>query len=113
MKLQIYDSNLFIGQSYFFHDGSKNFSIFQPILNTFTMATSLTETIVALQSKKESIWKKEKIRPLTTSNNSLSPELKWDYSRIRLEFKKKLLKTRQSNFYSKKCTKFIYCLWIR
>ena len=76
MKLQIYDSNLFTGQSYFFHDGLKNCLLFQPILNTFTMTTSLTETTVALQSKKESIWKNEKIRPLTTSNNSISPELK-------------------------------------
>ena len=82
MKLQIYDSNLVIGQSYFFHDGSKNFLIFQPILNTFTLPTIFTETIVVWQSKNELIWKNEKVRPPTISNNSLSPELKWYYSRI-------------------------------
>ena len=47
VKLQTYDSSLYIGQSYFFNDGSQNFLLLQPILNTFTMHTVLAETIVA------------------------------------------------------------------
>ena len=43
--------SLFIGQSYFINEGSQNFLIFQPILNTFTMPAGLTETIVAWESK--------------------------------------------------------------
>ena len=34
-KLQTYESNLFIGQSYFGNNGSQNFLIFQAILKNF------------------------------------------------------------------------------
>ena len=40
--MQTHDSNLFIGQIFFFNDGSQNFLTFQP---------GPTETIVAWQSK--------------------------------------------------------------
>ena len=50
-----------------------NFLIFQPILNTFTMTSSLKKRTVAWQSTGLSI---EQIRPPNTSNNSLSPKLK-------------------------------------
>ena len=53
-------SSLFIGQSYFFNDGSQNFKIFQLILNTFTVPADLTEKNVAWQSKGSS---NERIRP--------------------------------------------------
>ena len=46
-KLQTYESSLFIYQSYFFNDESQSFLICQPILNTFTVFTGLTETIIA------------------------------------------------------------------
>ena len=35
----------------FFNDGSQNFLIFQPILNTFTMFAGLIESIIARQPK--------------------------------------------------------------
>ena len=50
-KCQIYDSSIFIGQSYVFNDGSQNFLIFQPMLKTFTMISALSEKIIRWQSK--------------------------------------------------------------
>ena len=64
--------SLFICQSYFSNDGSQNFLKFQPILNSLAMPTGLTETIVAWEPKG---LPKEKIRSLTTANNSLSPKM--------------------------------------
>ena len=72
VKLETYDSSFFY-QSYFFNDGSQNFLIFQPILNTFMMSAGLTETIAVWQSNGLS---NEEIRPPTTPNNRLSPKLK-------------------------------------
>ena len=40
----------------------------------------------------------EKIRPPTTSDNSLSPKLKWHNSRIRVEFKGSCLKQDRMTF---------------
>ena len=37
MKLQIYDSVLFIVQCYFINDGSKNFLIYQTIFGSFAV----------------------------------------------------------------------------
>ena len=52
VKIQTYYLSLFFFvQSYFFNNGAQNFFIFQAILNTFTMSTGITETIVAWQSK--------------------------------------------------------------
>ena len=45
-KLQTYDSSLFVDQSYFMNNGSQNFLIFQPIINTFTILAGNTDTIV-------------------------------------------------------------------
>ena len=89
MKLETYDSSLFIGQSYFVNDASQNFLIFKPISNTFARPAGLTETIVAWQSK---VLSNEKTRPPTTSNNSLSPKQKRNYSKIRVKFKGSCLK---------------------
>ena len=51
MKLQTYDSSLFIGQSYFINNGLVNFLISQPIFNNFVMSAGNIETIVTRQSK--------------------------------------------------------------
>ena len=95
VKLQTYNLSLFIGQSYFFNDGSQNFFIFQPILNTFTKPVGLTKTIVVWQSKGLS---NVKIRTPTTWNNSLSPKMKWYNSKIRVEFKGSFLKQDKVSF---------------
>ena len=44
-KLQKFDSNLFIGQSYFSNDESQNLSLFEPIYKTFTTLSGLPNII--------------------------------------------------------------------
>ena len=85
VKLQTYDSSLYIGQSYFFNDGPQNFLLFQPILNTFTMHTVLAETIVAWESKALS---NEIIRFYITSDKNIYAKLKWYNSGLQIEFKR-------------------------
>ena len=73
-NLQIHDSSLFIGQSYFGNDGSQNVLIFQAIYKTFKMSACLTKTIVEWESK----WlSNENIEPSITVNHSFSPKLRW------------------------------------
>ena len=53
----------------------------------------------------------EKIKLPITANHSLSPKLVWiNNSGIRVRFKRKLFKTRTSNFYSKKRSEIICSL---
>ena len=42
-KLQTYESNFFIGQSYFGNYGSQNVLIFQPVYKTFTIPARLPD----------------------------------------------------------------------
>ena len=44
-KLQIFDSSLFIGQSYFNNDGAQLYLILQPIYNTISTSSDLPDTI--------------------------------------------------------------------
>ena len=73
-ELQIFDSNLFNGQSYFNNDGAQFFLIFQPIYKT--------------------------ISPYK-ANKTLSPKLIWmSSSKIRLRFKGSCLKQDKASFTS-------------
>ena len=65
LKLQTYDSSLFIGQSYVINDGPQNFLIFQPIYKTLKMSVGLSDTSVEWDSK--GLWN-EKVKPCVTEN---------------------------------------------
>ena len=71
LKKYKHDSSLFIGQSYFFNDGSQCFLLFQPTFNTFTMLAGIAETIVEWESK---VVSNRNINPLIAPNHSLSPK---------------------------------------
>ena len=45
-KIQTFDSNLFIGQSYFNNDGAQLYLIFQPIKKTISTLSGMPETIL-------------------------------------------------------------------
>ena len=70
-KLLTYDSNLFIGQSYFFNDGTQLYFIFQLLYYTLKSLGN-TEKIVSWKSKDLLVGKLT--RPTTTDNN-LSPSI--------------------------------------
>ena len=86
----------------------QNFLIFKPILFTFTIPIGLTETIPALKSK-ELMKKTKKLRSPTSI---ISTKLKWYNSKRRVEFKPSCFKQEKVT-YSRKCSKFIYVLWIK
>ena len=83
MKLQIYYLSLFIGQSYFNIDGAQHYLLFQPIYKIVTTFSGLTYKISEWESKGLS---NEIFTPPYIVNNSLSPKLLWNESRIKLKF---------------------------
>ena len=50
-KIQIFDSSLFIGQSYCNNDGAQLYLIFQPIYKTITTFPGLKDTILEWETK--------------------------------------------------------------
>ena len=106
MKKIRFGLSVFIVQNYFINDMPQNALIFQPIFDSFAMPAGHTETIITWKSKR--LWN-DVIKLLTTANYRLSQKLKCHNSKMR----RKLLKTKQNNFYPKQCSKLIYCLWIK
>ena len=68
-KLKTFDSSYFIGKSHFEEDGTQNDLVFQP-LNKYFKVIINTDYILSGKSKRLSA---ERIKPPTTSDNSLTP----------------------------------------
>ena len=82
--LQIFDSSLFVGQSYISNDGTQLYLIFPPIYKTIKAFSDLRDTISEWESKGLS---NENIMSPYTKSKSLSPKLVWYSSRKKLKFK--------------------------
>ena len=90
IKLETFDSSLFIGQSYFSNDGVQLYLIFQPIYKTITTFSSLKDTFSEWESKELS---NEKFTCPCIANVSVSPKRVWmNNTKIRLKFKGSCLK---------------------
>ena len=77
-QLKTFDSSYFIGKSHFEADGTQKYLVFQPLIKYFKVITN-TDYISSWKSKGLSA---ESIKPPTTSNNSLTPELSYyDYNK--------------------------------
>ena len=87
-KLKTFDSGYFIGKSHFEEDGTQNYLVFQPMYRYFKMITN-TDYILSWKSKGLSA---ESIKPPTTSDNSLIPELSYIDYKIRVKFTGSCLK---------------------
>ena len=88
-KLKTFDSSYFIGKSHFGEDGTQNYLVFQPMYRYFKMITN-TDYISSWKSKGLSA---ESIKPPTTSDNSLTPELNYyDDFKVKVKFTKSCLK---------------------
>ena len=74
-KLKTFDLNYFIGKSHFGEDGTQNCLIFQPIIKYFKVNTIANTHYVS--SWKTKGLSAESIKPPTTSDNSLTPELNY------------------------------------
>ena len=88
-KLKTFDSNYFIGKSYFDEDGTQNYLVFKPLNKYFRLITN-TLSILSWQSKGLST---ETIDPPTTS---LSPLINNVGNKIRVKFDGSYLKSQIS-----------------
>ena len=87
-KLKTFDSNYFIGKSHFNEDGSQNYLVFQSMYRYFKIITN-TDYISSWKCKGLSA---ESIKPPTTSDNSLTPELNYYGTKTRVKFTGSCLK---------------------
>ena len=90
-KLKTFDSSYFIGKSRFEEDGTQNYLVFQPVSRHFKIIAN-TKFISSWKSKGLS---DETITPYATSDNSLTPLIDHDGSKVRIKFNNGCLK--QSN----------------
>ena len=82
-KLKTFDSSYFIGKSHFGNeDGTQNYLVFQPLKKYSHMITN-TDYVSSWKSKGLS---SESIKPPTTSDNSLTPELNYYGTKTRVKF---------------------------
>ena len=70
-KLKTFGPSLFIGQSFLNNDGAQIYLILQPLYYTLKRLGD-TEQVVSLEGLSV-----EKLAALTTTDNSLSPSIKW------------------------------------
>ena len=83
-KLKTFDSSYLIGKSHFEEDGTPNYLLFQPIKRYFKVNTiTNVDYVSSWKSKALSV---ESIKPPTTSDNSLTPELKYYGTKTRVKF---------------------------
>ena len=81
-KLKTFDSSYFIGKSHFEEDGTLNYLVFQSINRYFKLIAN-TDYISSWESKGLST---ERIKPSTTSENSLTPRLNYYGNKVRVKF---------------------------
>ena len=83
-KLKTFGSCYFIGKSHFEEDGTQKYLVFQPIIKYFKVNTiTITDYVSSSKSKGLSA---ESIKPPTTSDNSLTPELNYYGTKTRVKF---------------------------
>ena len=88
IKLKTFDSSYFRGKSHFGEDGTQNYLVFPPMYRYFKMITN-TDYISSWKSKGVSA---ERIKPPTTSDNSLTPALNYYGTKTRVKFTGSCLK---------------------
>ena len=80
-KLKTFDSSYFIGKSHFEEDGTQNYLVFQP-LNKYFKVIANTQYILTWESKGLSA---ETIKHPATSDNSLTPALRYYGIKMRVK----------------------------
>ena len=94
-ELQTFGSCLYISKSYFNNDGAQLYLIFQPFYHTLKR---LGDTEIFLSWKSRDL-PAEKLTTTTTTDNSLSPSIRWyKNSNVYLIFKGSRLKQKSTTF---------------
>ena len=89
-KLKIFDSSHFIGKSHFEEDGTQNYLVFQQIIRYFKVNIIINIDYVSSEEFKG--LSAESIKPPTSSDNSLIPELNYYGTKTRAKFNGSCLK---------------------
>ena len=89
-KLKIFDSSHFIGKSHFEEDGTQNYLVFQQIIRYFKVNIIINIDYVSSEEFKG--LSAESIKPPTSSDNSLTPELNYYGTKTRAKFNGSCLK---------------------
>ena len=97
-QLKKFDSIYFIGKSHFEEDGTQNYLAVQPIVRYFKVITN-TNYISSWKFKGLSA---ESIKPPTTSDNILTPELNYYGNKVRVKFTGSCLKDHKFHIHMKK-----------
>ena len=87
-KLKTFDSSYFIGKSHFEEDGTQNYLVFQPLNKYFKVIVN-TDYVSSWKPKGLSA---ETIKLPTTSDNSLTPAVKYYGTKTRVKFTRSCLK---------------------
>ena len=105
-KLKNFDSSYFIGKSHFGEDCTQNYLVFQPMDRYFKVITN-TDYISSWKSQGLSA---EIIKPPTTSDNSLNPELNYCGTKTRVKFTECCLIQLKITYAHKKSAQYLHCL---
>ena len=97
-KLKTFDSSYFIGKSHFGEDGTQNYLVFQPMYRYFKVITN-TDYISSWKSKGLSSGN---FKPLTTSDNSLTPALTYYGTKPKVKFTGSCLKQSKISYNDEK-----------
>ena len=87
-KLKTFDSSYFLGKSHFEEAGTQNYLVFQPVNICFKV---IANTLYISWWKSKGL-SNEAIKPLATSDNSLTPLINYLGNKIRLKFSGSSLK---------------------
>ena len=87
-KVKTFDSSYFRGKSHFEEDGTQIYLLFQSI-NRYFKVIANTDYVSSWKSKRLSA---ESIKPPTTSDNSLTPELNYYGTKTKIKFTGSCLK---------------------
>ena len=90
-KLQAFDSIYFRGKSYFEEDGAENYLVFQPMYRYFKKIISVGNGKYIYFWKSKGLSDKM-INSITASNYSITPELSYYGSKLRVKFSRSCLK---------------------
>ena len=85
-KIQISDSSYFRGKSHFVDNGTQNYLIFQPIYIHFGKEISSVDNGEYIYSWKSKVLSNERINFITAYEYSITPELSYYGSKIRVKF---------------------------
>ena len=89
-KLNIFDSSYFIGKSHFEENDTQNYLVFQPINRCFKVNMINNDAYILLW-KSKGLYA-ESIKPPSTSDNSLTPELSYYSTKTGIKFTGSCLK---------------------